>query len=79
MPKKLKANRELAELIAGRLIEMKSAGISTVRVIGSGNADECSACLALTHDEYLIEETPMVPPADCRCKPYCRCLVIAVS
>jgi hypothetical protein len=61
-----------------RLDDMRSAGITKVRILGSGSED-CPACAALQEIVYAIEEVPKLPLAACTCVPWCRCVEIAVA
>ena len=58
--------------------DMKSAGITNVQLLGSG-PDDCPACKALQGKTYLIDDIPVLPPANCTCVPWCRSTVIAAG
>ncbi len=60
-----------------RLLEMKEAGIECVEISLSGNGDDCPSCTALSEKVYPIDEVPEVPPWDCSCEPWCRCIIVA--
>jgi len=60
-----------------RLVSMRDAGIERVEIMGSGSNDDCPACTALHHRLYSIEEVPKLPPPDCTCVPWCRCIELA--
>jgi hypothetical protein len=61
-----------------RLDDMRRAGITKVKILGSGS-DDCRVCTALQKRVYGIDEVPTLPPADCTCVPWCRCVEIAVE
>lgn len=65
---------------ADRLAELRGAdstGIKSVRVLDSGNGDDCPACMALTGKSFSLAEAPALPPPGCSCVPWCRCVLIA--
>lgn len=62
---------------AVRFREFWDHGIKRVRVLGVDSTD-CPACQAL-QKTYSIEEVPLLPPANCTCVPWCRCLPVAAE
>jgi hypothetical protein len=58
--------------------DMRSAGITTVQITGSGS-DDCPACKALEGKVYPIDSIPTLPPSDCTCIPWCRSLAVATQ
>jgi hypothetical protein len=66
----------LFDLFPDRVTDMRKAGIQRVRVLGSGTAEECSACKRLADQTYPIEHPPVLPPGRCSCNPWCRCVII---
>jgi hypothetical protein len=61
---------------AFRIKQMSEAGITRVKVLGSGGED-CEACRALTNKVFAIESLPALPPENCRCVPWCRLIFVA--
>jgi len=59
-----------------RLGDMRAAGITKVEIVGSGS-DDCPACTPLQGRDYAIDDVPTLPPRDCTCVPWCRCVEIA--
>jgi hypothetical protein len=58
-----------------RLRGIKSAGLSKVKILGGG-LDDCPACKALHGQVYAIEDVPILPPPNCTCVPWCRCVAV---
>ena len=77
-----RAWRPLAGIIfdiePGRTEDMKAAGITKVKILGSGS-DDCPACKALEGRVYPIDDIPTLPPAHCTCNPWCRSIAIATE
>ncbi len=61
-----------------RLSEMAAAGVERVEILGSGQVD-CLICSGLVGKFYLIVASPVLPPPDCTCVPWCRLLIIATK
>jgi len=59
-----------------KLDSIREAGITKVEILGSGS-DDCPACLALQAQDYPIDLVPKLPPPDCTCVPWCRCMEVA--
>ena len=59
-----------------RLAKMRESGIKYVKITGSG--DDCDACRKLHYRIYSIAAVPELPPLDCKCNPWCGCLIIAL-
>jgi hypothetical protein len=62
-----------------RIKDMRDAGITKAKWLGSGNGDDCPHCRAIANKVYPIDELPPLPLADCTCKPWCALTVIAVG
>ena len=60
-----------------RLDDMRSAGVTKVEIRGS--CSDCPTCTALQKIVYAIDAVPKLPPADCTCVPWCRCVEIAAG
>lgn len=67
----------MSDFEPSRLGEMRAAGIKRVRVLGPGEV--CPVCTAICASEYPIDQAPSLPPPDCTCEPWCRCVIIAVA
>ena len=61
-----------------RLDQMIKEGVKRVRVFGSGGKD-CHACSVLGDKVFPIESPPVLPPATCRCVPWCRLVLAPVQ
>lgn len=57
----------------------KAAGVQFVKLLSSGEDGDCPSCLAICGNVYPVDEAPEVPPWDCSCEPWCRCIYIAVE
>jgi hypothetical protein len=57
-----------------RLEEMRESGVYMVDVLGTGDDRDCPACRALHGRTFQIDVAPQLPPVDCRCEPWCRCI-----
>jgi GYF domain 2 len=68
----------LVDIEPSRIGDMKSAGIRKVKILGSG-PDDCPACMAIQEKVYPVDQVPILPPADCACNPWCRCVEIATE
>ena len=62
-----------------RLASAISAGIQWVKVLDSGQPDDCTACKSLAGRRYPIAQAPRLPPLGCSCLPWCRCVTISVE
>jgi hypothetical protein len=65
----------MCDLYPPQLKGLRSAGIQRVKVINSGTGEDCPACSALAGQVFPIEHAPELPPAGCRCIPWCRCVI----
>jgi hypothetical protein len=61
-----------------RLADFIDSGISHVQILGSGHDTECAACAGLAERFFRAEVAPTLPPEECTCIPWCRCIYIAV-
>ena len=61
-----------------RLARMRESGIKYVKIIDSGATDDCDACRKLTGRIYSIDATPVLPPPECTCNPWCGCVITAL-
>jgi hypothetical protein len=59
-----------------RVEQMKAARVETTEIFGV-DASDCPGCKALQGKAYPVEQTPALPPLDCTCVPWCRCIAIA--
>jgi hypothetical protein len=59
-----------------RSASIRSAGVEKGKILGSGSQD-CPACSAIAGKVYPIDQVPTLPPTDCTCIPWCRCIEIA--
>lgn len=69
--------KEVAADNSARVARIREVGIKHVKVIGSGNDDECAACREFIEKVYVVAEAPKIPPAKCRCRPYCMVMIVA--
>jgi hypothetical protein len=60
-----------------RIQQMKEAGITRVKILGSGTKEDCPVCRSLCKETYPIDNVPMLPPEGCTCIPWCRLIVVA--
>lgn len=63
---------------SSRLRDMRETGIEYVSILDSGTGEDCRACKALCRKKYSIAEVPPIPPADCSCVPWCRCVIVPI-
>ena len=61
-----------------RLDQMIKAGITRVQVLVSREKD-CKVCSALPDKIFSIQSPPVLPPEGCRCRPWCKLILIAVE
>jgi hypothetical protein len=59
--------------------DMKRAGIRRVKILLSGNGDDCSICCADKDKIYSIDNAPILPHEGCSCDGGCKCITIAVA
>jgi hypothetical protein len=59
------------------LSQFFQAGIKLIEIIDSGTGEDCPQCIALTGKKFPLESTPVLPPPECTCIPWCRCVVVA--
>jgi hypothetical protein len=62
-----------------RLATMQKAGIKHVQWLTAHHDNECEACKALEGKLFPIKEPPTMPPLDCRCELWCRCILVAAK
>ena len=62
-----------------RIQNMRDVGIKYAEILNSGTDEDCPACVALSGKKYPINSVPSLPPPDCSCVPWCRCVIIAVE
>jgi hypothetical protein len=70
---------EFGENTSDRIDRMRSADIKWVKWLTARNGLDCEACAALDEKIFPIEAPPIVPPSNCRCDPWCKCVLIAVD
>lgn len=70
-------NSECRRLHAERLAEWRAMKMEKVEVVGAGDDDECPACARLVAKGVMpLSEAPHpLPPSDCTCVPWCRCVM----
>jgi hypothetical protein len=54
-----------------RLRQMKESGFKEVKLLRAGTRGECQSCRELAKGIYSIDSAPVIPPADCKCNPWC--------
>ena len=59
--------------------QMKSAGIHQVKILSSGNDDDCPICRSDEGKSYSIDAAPVLPHEGCSCGCGCRCITVAVA
>jgi hypothetical protein len=57
----------------------RRSGITTVKLLGSGNLDDCEACRAADGGIFTIDTVPELPLATCRCETGYGCRVIVIA
>jgi hypothetical protein len=62
-----------------QLDRFREAGIRHVRWLASAVGGECEACASLDSKIFRLPDAPEVPPPDCRCDPWCGCVLIAIA
>ena len=66
----------VVDMYPSRLDQMRRSGFTKVKFLGC-KSEDCPACMALQERAYPIDEAPKLPPTDCTCVPWCRCVEIA--
>lgn len=61
------------------LEDIRSLGISHVRLLGSHGSDTCAACRAANDKLFTVDAVPELPLADCRCMDRYGCSVVMVA
>jgi len=64
---------------ADRLRQIRESGITHCKILGPGDGTECPACASLVDRIMHKDEVPVLPPAECQCTPWFRCVVVAAS
>lgn len=60
-----------------RTIEQcRTAGISTIEILGTDDGSTCPACRRISGKKYNIDEIPEIPNAECTCEIGCRCTAV---
>lgn len=62
-----------------RLGVMKQAGITRVKVVGSGHPTDCRVCRSASGTKHPIQEAPILPHEGCTCEMGCRCMLCALE
>jgi len=62
-----------------RLDTFRQCGIKYVQWLTAGHDDECAACKKLNGKIFSVDAPPPIPPVDCRCELWCKCILIAVD
>jgi hypothetical protein len=60
-----------------RLDQIRRCGVKYVKWLTARHDDECAACKKLEGKIFPIEAPPPMPPVDCRCELWCKCLLVA--
>jgi hypothetical protein len=70
---------EVQQQSAGRLAQMREAGIKFVSVLGCNNpGEDCEACLAMKGQKIEIEFATPLPLPDCD-REFCKCIYLATE
>lgn len=62
-----------------QLANMQRVGIEYIEWLSARHDDECPACKALEGKVFPINEPPPMPPVDCRCELWCKCILVAAA
>jgi hypothetical protein len=63
--------------VAEKIKRMREDGITSVKIVSGSDREDCPACRAITDQIYQIDHVPTLPPAGCKCVPWCCCIVLA--
>lgn len=63
-----------------RLADLKSVGITRVKILGSGWSEDCEVCRSDWDKLYPIDQCPSLPHEECTCEENgCRCVAVATE
>ena len=62
-----------------KLSQWRRTRISKVKVLASGLAADCSICRKASQKTFPIADAPELPHANCRCRDWCKCSLLAVK
>ena len=58
-----------------RLDRFQRLGVKYVKWLTARHDDECTACKKLEGKIFLIDAPPPIPPVNCRCELWCKCML----
>jgi hypothetical protein len=73
------AQYEFGEAWPVEFDRIRRVGINYVQWVTAGHDDECTACKNLNGKTFPVDSPPPMPPVDCRCELWCKCILIPVE